>query len=226
MRVKGKVVSWNDDKGYGFLTPLEGGETTFVHITAFKNRNRRPDVDDVVSYAITKDERGRLRAINAILGSDTLPGKRVARGLIPAVILAGLFFAALGRSVYVGDLPDLILIVYSAASIVTFLAYALDKYAARTARWRTPERILHLLALIGGWPGALIAQQTLRHKSRKVRFRVVFWLTVLLNCASLVWLHTSDGQARLQQVFGATGDALTLPGQARWTEAGPKSFTL
>jgi uncharacterized membrane protein YsdA (DUF1294 family) len=77
---------------------------------------------------------------------------------------------------------------YAATSLLSFILYRIDKWAAQTGRWRIPEAHLHLLALLGGWPGALIAQQTLRHKSVKISFRFVFWITVLLNGAALAWL--------------------------------------
>jgi uncharacterized membrane protein YsdA (DUF1294 family) len=70
---------------------------------------------------------------------------------------------------------------------VAFCAYALDKSAARTGRWRTPEGTLHIFGLAGGWPGALVAQKVLRHKSQKQSFQLVFWATVLLNCSALGW---------------------------------------
>ena len=62
----------------------------------------------------------------------------------------------------------------------------LDKAAAQAGRWRTSEATLHLLALAGGWPGALLAQHWLRHKSAKRAFRAVFWVTVVLNVTGLV----------------------------------------
>ena len=79
-------------------------------------------------------------------------------------------------------------------SLVTYAVYARDKSAARKGRRRVPERTLHLLALSGGWPGALLAQQRLRHKSSKTGFLRMFWLTVLLNGAllmGLIWQHPS-----------------------------------
>jgi len=79
-------------------------------------------------------------------------------------------------------------IVYVVASIAAFVAYARDKSAARAGARRTPEASLHLLAIVGGWPGALVAQRVLHHKSRKVSFQLVFWATVLANCAALVWV--------------------------------------
>jgi uncharacterized membrane protein YsdA (DUF1294 family) len=76
--------------------------------------------------------------------------------------------------------------VYAIASVAAFAAYAVDKNAARTGAWRTPESTLHLLAVVGGWPGALLAQLFLRHKTQKSSFRAMFWVTVLVNCAVLV----------------------------------------
>jgi uncharacterized membrane protein YsdA (DUF1294 family) len=81
--------------------------------------------------------------------------------------------------------PTMILALYLVASAITFVAYAIDKRAARKGSWRTKEKTLHLLALIGGWPGALLAQKLLRHKTAKQPFRGVFWLTVVLNCGAL-----------------------------------------
>lgn len=71
--------------------------------------------------------------------------------------------------------------LYLCASLVCFAAYALDKGAARKNRRRTPERTLLLLGLIGGWPGGVLAQRWLRHKSAKRSFQLKFWLTVIVN---------------------------------------------
>ena len=73
--------------------------------------------------------------------------------------------------------------IYCIISVITFGIYAIDKYAAKRNTRRTPEKTLHLLALLGGWPGALLAQQLLRHKTIKQEFRVVFWGTVIANLA-------------------------------------------
>jgi uncharacterized membrane protein YsdA (DUF1294 family) len=80
------------------------------------------------------------------------------------------------------------LVVYLLASVVAFVAYARDKSAARKRGWRIRESTLHMLSLAGGWPGALLAQRTLRHKSSKQPFQTVFWLTVMINCGALILL--------------------------------------
>jgi len=61
----------------------------------------------------------------------------------------------------------LVLSGYLILSLVTFIVYAIDKSAARKGSWRIKESTLHILAFTGGWPGALLAQKTLRHKSVK-----------------------------------------------------------
>lgn len=66
---------------------------------------------------------------------------------------------------------------------ITLCFYAWDKRQAGRSGWRVPEKRLHLLSLLGGWPGALLGRRWLRHKSRKRRFRVVFWLTVFAHAA-------------------------------------------
>lgn len=108
----------------------------------------------------------------------------------------GLFFAILTLAALTGKLPWPMIWLYAAASLITFVTYRIDKSAARQGSRRTPESTLHLLALMGGWPGALIAQQHLRHKSAKTSFQLVFRATVLLNCGALGLLSTQAGALR------------------------------
>ena len=84
-------------------------------------------------------------------------------------------------------IPALVALVYGVLSLSCFVAYAIDKSAAKGGRWRTPERTLLLLGLLCGWPGAVLAQQWLRHKSSKTSFQLQFWFMVLLNVAGILW---------------------------------------
>lgn len=88
------------------------------------------------------------------------------------------------------DLPLLVGAAYLITSLTCFVAYALDKSAARHGAWRTPERTLLVLGLVGGWPGALLAQQWLRHKSTKQSFRQWSRVTVVANVAGFVFLSS------------------------------------
>lgn len=188
MRAKGKIASWNDEKGYGFISPLAGGGSVFVHIKAFENRVRRPEVGDVVTFSLSRDAQGRPCAEQANIAGVPKPAKRGrSSNVLPQIMAVG-FLLVVGVAVSASAISPWILLFYLVVSVITFAAYAFDKSAAERGAWRTQERTLHLLALAGGWPGALIAQSRLRHKSRKQTFRSVFWVTVVLNCAGFVWL--------------------------------------
>lgn len=69
------------------------------------------------------------------------------------------------------------------ASCASFAAYGWDKRRAAIAGRRIPERTLHLLAFLGGWPGALLGQRQFRHKTKKVSFLITFWIVVFLHVA-------------------------------------------
>ena len=99
-----------------------------------------------------------------------------------------------------GQVPIAILFAYLGLSLVTFGVYAADKHAAQKGQWRTPESTLQLLALLGGWPGALLGQQLLRHKSRKPSFQLVFRAAVILNVAAFAWI-ASGGDPRMLVAF-------------------------
>jgi len=83
--------------------------------------------------------------------------------------------------------------VYVVASIVCFFVYLADKSAARAQRWRVPEATLLLWGVLGGWPGAIVAQQTLRHKTQKASFREAFWVSVILNLFVFALVATPAG---------------------------------
>jgi uncharacterized membrane protein YsdA (DUF1294 family) len=76
-------------------------------------------------------------------------------------------------------------VVFVCLSVITFLFYAFDKLAAKQNARRIPEKLLHVLAMLGGWPGALLGQKVMRHKTAKPAFARVFWLTVLFNLAAV-----------------------------------------
>ena len=220
MRQKGKLRSWNDDKGFGFITPSDGGKDVFLHISAFSNRGRRPEIGQIVTYALSNDDQGRPRGSKATLPGDRLHVAKKKGGGAGAILIAGAFMALVALSVISGKLPAVILWGYLLISLITFFVYASDKVAAKDGAWRIQESTLHLLALVGGWPGALIAQQKLRHKSKKQSFRSAFWVTVFVNVGVLAWMLTAAGSAMLQSWIGA-GQSLTGFGQRatiEWSE--------
>ena len=106
----------------------------------------------------------------------------------------------LAASIFETPRAFVVLGLYAFFSAAAFVAYARDKAAAKRGSWRTPESTLHVMSLLGGWPGALMAQRVLRHKSRKVSFQIVFWATVVLNCVGLVWLLSPTGSNVLRSI--------------------------
>jgi len=118
------------------------------------------------------------------------------------MIIVLVFVIAMGTLFFADMLPAVICAFYLAASIITFAFYAFDKRAATNNRRRTPESTLHVLSLIGGWPGAIIAQQKLRHKTVKQPFRRIFWATAILNLAALAWLLATPSGIQFQTMLG------------------------
>ena len=102
------------------------------------------------------------------------------------VVLA--FTAIFVIAVVSWNLPYWVIALYVSTSVLSMIAYANDKRAARTGGWRERESTLLFLGLIGGWPGSIIAQQTLRHKTMKAGFVAQFWLTVATNLAAFLAL--------------------------------------
>ena len=185
-RRRGVLADWNDDRGFGFIKATTGGSRLFVHVSDFP-RGGRPVVGCEVTFAEFRDERGRARA-GAVQYLTSAPKSRPRRGAMRFVLaVAASFFALLTSLVVLDKLPVTLLAAYGLLSVVAFFMYGEDKSAAEQGRWRTPESTLHLLALVGGWPGALVAQRFFRHKTTKQPFRTIFWITVLANCVALTW---------------------------------------
>jgi uncharacterized membrane protein YsdA (DUF1294 family)/cold shock CspA family protein len=201
MRFDGRLKTWNDDRGFGFVEPLQGGDEVFVHIKAFANLRGRPAVGQLLSFEVELGPQGKKRATRVELPRPAHTRSARSRDEYhPAAWGTATLFAIGGLLLLYGVLavvwkaPAIIAAVYAGVSVATFGAYALDKSAAERGAWRTPEQTLHLLALAGGWPGALVAQQVLRHKTTKAAFRATFWITVVLNVIGLVVLCSPVGR--------------------------------
>jgi uncharacterized membrane protein YsdA (DUF1294 family)/cold shock CspA family protein len=210
VRCQGKITNWKDDQGFGFVTQngADKNKTAFVHIKAFSDRSRRPKLGDLITYEANLDAKRRFRADDvqfvkraSVKFSSSDAGEGSSTSSIGRAF-AYLFCVALILAVLLGRLPLIVLGFYVVASVVAYVAYAMDKAAAESRRWRIAEDTLHVWGLIGGWPGALLAQQRLRHKTSKTSFQIIFWVTVALNCSALGWLMTGSGADFLRSIRG------------------------
>lgn len=184
----GKLVRWDDDKGYGFIQPKDGGDDLFLHINDLSNTQRRPRENDIISFEAMTDERSRPKAVNAkIIGKAWSPFTIV---WVISIVLFIIYVICIFAQV----LRFHPLAVYALMSILTVHQYRIDKVAARSERRRTPEANLHLLELAGGWPGALFAQHFFRHKNRKLRYQIEFGIIILIHGVSWGWV-TSNPEA-------------------------------
>jgi uncharacterized membrane protein YsdA (DUF1294 family)/cold shock CspA family protein len=210
-RLQGIVSQWDADKGYGFITVAGTGERLFAHARAFGLRPHRPYVGEPVSFEIGLDGQGKRRA-QKVRGTSPLPtAKPVPAGSAPErrdasriLLLIPLFAAWVLACELAWGLPRWLWGAYSAMSLATFIVYWGDKRAAQRGSWRVAEGTLHALALFGGWPGALLGQELLRHKCAKARFRRLFWATVLLNVLAFGLIFTPLVAQLLNRIGSST----------------------
>ncbi|KAA1176068.1 DUF1294 domain-containing protein [Marinobacter salinexigens] len=201
MNQKGTLATWNDAKGFGFITPENGGERVFAHISSYAGRGR-PVASRKVTFTLTKDRQGKLRAGRFQYAGAAKVGASMAPGFWLAATVVLVFFAALAGLFHQGYLPVAILAAYGGVSLVVFVMYWIDKRAAQRGAQRIAENTLHLFEVCCGWPGALLAQQAFRHKTRKRSYRFVFWLAVLANLGALGWLLVAPEAMSMRQQLG------------------------
>jgi len=190
---RGQLTKWKDERGFGFIQPVDGSQEIFLHISELKDLTRRPQVGDTIYYHVVAKD-GKISAGNAFIsGARSKPNSSSTYNSYPFPILETLLLSILPligslHCIWITANP-IPLILYPVMSLLTFVLYKDDKYRAKRGDWRTSERTLHLCELAGGWLGGFIAQRRLRHKSIKRSYQVVFWVIVALHIAFWVdWL--------------------------------------
>jgi uncharacterized membrane protein YsdA (DUF1294 family)/cold shock CspA family protein len=213
MKRQGTLVRWEKDRGFGFIRCPDVSADVFVHLRDFADRGTAPQVGMKLTFeeihvggkgpravavqaegAVQQRPQERQRQPTRPAGSartrnvratsrhrDAAPSS--SSSLPMALLLAG-YAALLGYGVWTARIPPIALGVLLLLSLLTFFIYGFDKNAAETGRWRTAENTLHLLSLVGGWPGAWVAQRLFRHKVRKTSFMAGYWATVLAHLAA------------------------------------------
>jgi len=191
-RSRGRLVNWNDERGFGFLKPADGSPDVFVHVSAFVKEGRHIETGHEYEFDIEAgpDGKRKARRVKAIVADKQGPS------LLEAVLQRGPRFLVIPAFVFivvavasVQPIPASWLIVYGVASVACFAGYGLDKRAAHRKEWRVSETILLLVGLAGGWPGAIIGQEVFRHKTQKKTFRTLFWMSVAINMAAFVQIN-------------------------------------
>lgn len=189
MRYQGQIIKWHDDKGYGFVRATSDSKDVFLHISDVHRLNKRPEINELVSYELMKDDRGRFRATNVAYPTQSAAVRSIEQPTrLNSAFLAFIliFFTLVIERTLKGVLPVTFTLILFGANLLLFLYYYQDKTSAIKKAWRTPESTLHWLSLIGGWPSAYVAQKLFNHKHKKQSFVVTYRLTVLINCSAVM----------------------------------------
>lgn len=207
MKRQGTLVRWEKERGFGFIRCAEVSADVFVHLRDFADRGLTPQVGMTLTFDEIHVGGKGPRAV-AVQAPGAMPRReqqqprrpaasprpRTERrqdaapsssSSLPMVLLLPAYAALLGYGVWTTRIPPIALGVLLLISLLTFVVYGVDKNAATAGRWRTAESTLHLLSLIGGWPGAWCAQRLFRHKVRKTSFMAGYWATVLAHMAAV-----------------------------------------
>lgn len=116
----------------------------------------------------------------ALWGLGSSPKSVIIQKITRAESRTVLLFEIATKNIY-----NLAALVYFIMSAICLLLYRSDKKAAISGKWRTPESALHLVELLGGWPGGFVAQRIYRHKTKKISYQITFWIIVFIHIA--VW---------------------------------------
>ncbi len=172
VRLEGRISGWEMERGFGWVE-YEGG-SLFAHISEFK-KGFVPRKGDDVTFLTGADPMGRPCAKSIkTMRKNAGPTIKACVKLLPLLILP--FMANLKLPFAAWMLPAAMLPM----SVAAWMMYRDDKNRAAAGRWRVTETELHGLELFGGWPGAFLAQQKFRHKTRKLSYQAIFWSIVLL----------------------------------------------
>lgn len=204
-RQRGVIRRWNDEKGFGFIAPVAGGADLFFHVKSVTNSRRRDLEGQRVTYAVAPGRDGKASAVDVRLAVEEIEeaatgpvvrerrrgerrrgGRRWPHGPTGELVAWAVCIAFLATVTALSLLyaSPIVPAVYVVLSALTYTTYSRDKDNAQAGYWRVPESTLHLMELVGGWPGALVAQWRLRHKNRKVSYQVIFWLAVITHLSA------------------------------------------
>lgn len=206
VRFDGQIKSWNDDRGFGFIAPVKGGQGLFVHIKAFPTSFGRPEIGNKVNFEVRTNPDGRKEAIRiqaapSAAGKRNIPRHRVKSWDTASLVVLGAFILSYLLITVVWKLSIYVGVVYLAMSVICAGVYWLDKDSARIGAWRVSEATLLMLGGFCGWPGAIVAQHLLQHKTTKPSFRFEHWGSVIMNLVFFYLLTTPLLRLILRTLF-------------------------
>ncbi|RYY96351.1 MAG: DUF1294 domain-containing protein [Comamonadaceae bacterium] len=211
-RKVGNVRRWDATRGFGFIRGPGDGADVFFHVRDWRGGTPPHEGMTVNFEEIHIGGKGpRAMAVQLHNAAEATAAwsrahptratratraRRAARPAAHSRSPAWWWFAllvwvgALATACYLQRMPLWALGALLAINVVTFFTYMFDKSAAERDAQRTPENTLHMLSLVGGWPGGRLAQQLFRHKSSKQSFQRAYAATVFLNLAALLgWFY-------------------------------------
>lgn len=215
MNKQGTIVRWDAERGFGFVRSPGDGAEVFFHIRDYRGGSAAPAEGMQVRFEeIHVGGKGpRAMAVSPLDFVDPRrpalreaprrrdgsrrqpPPPHVAAEMRAMALLVPAYAAVLVWSAWTQRLLVPVVLAMPLLSVLAFYLYWRDKFAAQRNAWRTPENVLHAASLVGGWPGAWLAQRLLRHKSAKESFRQVYWGTVVLHWALLaLWLYSAPAR--------------------------------
>ena len=195
--LRGRIVQWDDEKGYGHIQNSQDEKSTFFHISAYHYQRRRPEIGELVSFYCesSKSSGGKQKAIRVMRTEDELSllldeghcDKRSMSLKTPKLLLY--ILVILIYLIVLAFFSIKLTIINVILSVITFFVYRHDKQVSivnlnRTDsgyQGRIPEDRLQLLAVVGGWPGGLLARIHYKHKTTKLSFVRIFWVMVILH---------------------------------------------
>ena len=203
MRDQGRLVEWFDDKGYGFIQPHDQKQAkVFLHVKDFAQRGPRPIVGCALEYVVVLDgQKGyRAKEVKYLKAKDigkvqqhktnskSVKNKHQPAKLKPMQMICVVYIIALSILSFTHMLPAFSLLFIILMNVLSYWLYAQDKEAAQQHLRRVPEQVLHIVAFLGGWPAAWLAQQKLHHKTQKQPFKKVYNITIVLNIILIFWI--------------------------------------
>ncbi|MEY4765865.1 MAG: hypothetical protein RI907_2538 [Pseudomonadota bacterium] len=212
MRKTGKVVRWDEGRGFGFIRSPNTDADVFFHVRDVKGvmpsvgldvhyeeihvggKGPRAMAVESVALVAALSPRAGGRASGGQASSRAKTGRRpVDRWLKPVLWLALAWVGVLAWGAHAGRWPLWVVGAWLGVNVLAYLAYWQDKSAAQRGAWRTSEDTLHGLSLLGGWGGARLAQQVLRHKTSKASFQTAYWVSLVAHVGAvlgwLTWPH-------------------------------------